>query len=192
MRVSCGALLYACKDGEIGVVLGIEGGNYFPLKGGKFAGETDEQTAIREVFEESCGLVDLKRISLDCTVHSLTKRYHLGLVEVSHDIIEKFAARRATETRPSFAELSGLKFIKLADLENMKLPLVTYKAVSFYKDRLFELEKKINENNMNNKKDLVAYLCHVQNYSNYCTSIANLKYQTLSRLTQLAAIVSLL
>jgi hypothetical protein len=140
MKVSCGGLLYAFdSDGDLGLILGYERCGYFPLKGRKEQGETIEQAAIREIYEESCGIVDIMDINLDCKIDSAKKRYYLGLVPVKYDIIQEFADRRKHETRSAFIEIEELKFYKLSELLTMRLPLITYKAISFYKDILIKI-----------------------------------------------------
>ena len=116
--ISCGALLYAFNmKGEIGVILGKECGMYFPLKGCQEPNETLAETAIREVHEESCGLVKLDTIDLDCMLSTGRKQYHIGLAEVSIDIIDKFKERRLHEQRGSFMEIDELRFFKLDDID---------------------------------------------------------------------------
>jgi ADP-ribose pyrophosphatase YjhB (NUDIX family) len=63
---SCGAVLYTIKGSRLYVVLGKEGDAYFHFKGCCEPGETYEETAIREVYEETMGLVRIKSIALEC------------------------------------------------------------------------------------------------------------------------------
>ena len=102
LPVSCGALLYTCDPhGQLGVVLGVErteSYGYLPFKGRPEANETYEQAAIREVYEETCGLVQVDHIELCHQFQTIHKRYFIGLIKVPYDIIEKFEIKRAMET----------------------------------------------------------------------------------------------
>ena len=194
MKVSCGGILYAYNNaGDVGVILGREGGGYFPLKGRKEPGETMEQTAMREIYEESCGTVKLNDIVLDCKIESTSKKYFLGLVEVNYNIIEEFINKRKNETRPSFIELTELKFYKLSELFATKLPLVTYKAVCFYRSKLSKLQHKkynwrnaIVAKNVNSiTQDSVMNNIYQQTVAKYTALVAPIKIKARLRLSKL-------
>ena len=95
---SCGALFYTYSpSGELGVILGDEGREreeWLPFKGCAEDGETYEQAAIREIREESGGLVDIKTIILEHVFSTRRKHYHIGLIEVPHYIIEMYNKTR--------------------------------------------------------------------------------------------------
>lgn len=122
---SCGAILYR-KDGDkIKIILGSERIDrtgeiiYLPFKGSADHGESFEDAAKREVYEETCGLVLLEKdysISLRFLHSTKKKDNHLGIVEVKEDIVSKFNEKMKTETRAAFTEKRELKEFDLDDL----------------------------------------------------------------------------
>ena len=135
---SCGALLFSFdKYNNIGVILGSEDNNgfWFNFKGCNELGETFEETAIREVKEETCGLVLPSNIKLDHVFSTKTKTYHIGLLEVSYDIIEKFNIYHKTNI--CSCEKKELKFFKLKDIFDNFIHNTTRASIFYYWNHLF-------------------------------------------------------
>jgi ADP-ribose pyrophosphatase YjhB (NUDIX family) len=142
---SCGAIFYAFgPDNTLGIILGDENRSqedgWLPFKGGVQPGETLEETATREIFEETCGLVYIENISLDHKFSTKRKEYHIGLCEVPYDIIEQFNTAIKKEIRTDFLEKRSLRFFKYPDI--LTYPYVhniSKASVLFYKNKLDDL-----------------------------------------------------
>jgi 8-oxo-dGTP pyrophosphatase MutT (NUDIX family) len=136
LPVSCGALLYTCDPhGQLGVILGVErteSYGYLPFKGRPEANETYEQAAIREVYEETCGLVQVDHIDLCHQFQTVHKRYFIGLIKVPYDIIEKFEIKRATETSVSSMEKLKIKFFPLNQMQNREIHPLSRLSIKFW------------------------------------------------------------
>ena len=87
---SCGAILYTFHNSDVYVILGMEKGEWFPFKGTRERGETNMETAIREVYEETCSIINTNYIDLQCNYITKRKHYHIGLVFVEMNKISKF------------------------------------------------------------------------------------------------------
>lgn len=141
-KKSCGAILYAFDpDGKLGIILGDEarnlGDEWLPFKGCSHDGETLEQAAIREIFEETCGLVSLNSITLYHKFSTKRKEYYIGLVEVPYKLIEIFGEVRRTETREDFMEKRKIKFFSFPDvLTDPNIHNISKSSILFYKDAL--------------------------------------------------------
>jgi hypothetical protein len=121
LPLSCGAILYAFNEsGELGVILGDEikdtSVSYLPFKGCMEPGETPEITAIREINEETCGIVQLNAIKLDHKFTTKRKEYHIGLVEVPYEIVSQFNDIVKTESKKQYKEKRSMKFFRMRDL----------------------------------------------------------------------------
>ena len=142
MPVSCGALLYTCDPyGQLGVVLGVERNEsygYLPFKGRPEANETYEQAAIREVYEETCGLVQVDHIELSHHFQTLHKQYFIGLVKVPYDIIKKFEIKRATETCISSMEKLKIKFFPLDQMHNHEIHPLSRLSIKFWREEILK------------------------------------------------------
>lgn len=134
MKHSCGALFYTYNtDRELGIILGEEGYEWLPFKGCPKDDETYEQTAIREIFEETGGLIRLNSIKLKHYFTSKHKHYHIGLVYVPYETIYYFNRRRHLETRPDFTEKKELKFFPLSSIKNnLSIHNLTLASIRFY------------------------------------------------------------
>lgn len=136
LPVSCGALLYTCNPhGQLGVILGVErteSYGYLPFKGRPEANETYEQAAIREVYEETCGLVQVDHIDLCHQFQTTHKKYFIGLIKVPYDIIKKFEIKRATETNASSMEKLKIKFFPLNQMHNREIHPLSRLSIKFW------------------------------------------------------------
>lgn len=145
MKNSCGAILYTFdKEGKIGVILGCEGfEEWLPFKGCNEEGETYEQTAIREIREETCGLVDINSIVLEHVFTTKHKIYRIGLCQVDFDIIEKFALARSAENRKEFREKQEIKFFALETVfAKPSVHSISRASIKFYWDKLMTIAGK--------------------------------------------------
>jgi ADP-ribose pyrophosphatase YjhB (NUDIX family) len=134
---SCGAILYTIYKGSVYIILGKEHGVYFPFKGGCESGETFQEAAIREIKEETCGLVELnKDIKLDCHYSTSRKTYHIGLVYVDYDIVQKFKLIRAKEemdkNRDVFLEKTDIRAFQLDSVFFKQWHTITLTPILYY------------------------------------------------------------
>jgi hypothetical protein len=139
MKNSCGAIFYAYDDnGQLGIILGEEGKEeWLPFKGGAEENESFENAAIREIREETCGLVIVDDIVLEHRFSTKRKDYYIGLCQVPYSIIEEFRKKVVDETRKEFKEKKALKFFLLKDV--LKVPSVhsiSRASIRYYWDRL--------------------------------------------------------
>lgn len=134
MKISCGALFYTYNpDGEIGVVLGQEGYEYFVFKGCQEHQESIEETAIREIKEETCGLVNVSCIMLNHRFSSKRKHYYIGLYYVPYSIIEQFELLRKDESRKECMEKINIRFFHLDEvLQIDNVHKITKYTIKFY------------------------------------------------------------
>ena len=159
MEHSSGALLYSFSpDNEIGVILGLENNHWLPFKGTNNINETYEEAAIREIFEETCGLVKIDVINLDHSFSTKYKHYHIGLVEVPFSIVNDFTKQRQIENRCEFIEKKSIKFFPLNELKNnLYIHSITMSSILFYWNKLITAKKGIGFIK-SNKNERIRYL----------------------------------
>jgi hypothetical protein len=140
---SCGGIPYGWRDGEFGIILGLESGHWLPLKGGRKKGESREETALREIYEESCGLISLRSISLDHRFSSRYKKYAIGLTPVAvEELLADFPTRLMAETRDDFREKQALKFFPLQGLlECPEIHNLSKASIRYFWDELCCLQQ---------------------------------------------------
>lgn len=141
LKISCGGVLFTIVNGKVYIVLGKERGKYYHYKGGVERGETYEEAAIREIYEETGGLVKLDRIVLDCrTVKTKNKHYILGLIEIDPTIVKRFNdKKRAGDYYSygySFNEKQDMRMFPLDTIDELKLPNPTIMPIQYYKKKL--------------------------------------------------------
>ena len=145
MKNSCGAIFYAFdENGQLGVILGDEGLDetelWLPFKGSAHDDEPYELAAIREIEEETCGLVKLHSINLEHNFASKRKNYHIGLCEVSYSIVDQFEKLRKNETRGEYREKKKLKFFPLKTiLFSKEIHSISRASIKYYWHRLQNL-----------------------------------------------------
>lgn len=137
-RQSCGAILYTFDpNGKLGIILGEEKGNWLPFKGRNEGYETWEETARREIFEETGGLLKVDKISLDHVFATSFKIYRIGLLYVDYSIIDAFDEVRKYEVRYAFLEKSKLKFFAINEvLKDPSVHNMSKASIQFYWDKL--------------------------------------------------------
>jgi hypothetical protein len=177
---SCGAILYTIYKNDIYIILGMEKGKWFPFKGTKEKGETNEMTAVREIQEETCDTVHVDSISLDCHYSSKRKHYHIGLIQVSSHVINEFYQNRynlLSECRPydkyyPYLEKTNMQMFLLTDIFNNNFHDITISPIKYYYPYLKLLQKKLK------KEPLSPYLKSIhldrypQDFQKNFTSIA--------------------
>lgn len=146
MRNSCGAIFYTYDPaGQLGIVLGLEQHNWLPFKGCSEEGETVEETAIREVYEETCGLVQLDNISLEHRFASKRKNYFIGLCHVPYDLIRQFSETRKSESRLSYMEKKRIKFFPYSSLLTDKtIHNISRSCIRYFWNKLTKLSRNCN------------------------------------------------
>lgn len=139
---SCGALFYTISPtGVIGVILGDESRKgtpeWLPFKGCVENNETYEETAKREIKEESGGLIVVDNIKLEHIFSTKRKTYHIGLVKVPYCIIEKYNSRRHLETRNEYTEKKELKFFPIDEvLLDYTVHSISRASIKYYWQRI--------------------------------------------------------
>lgn len=141
MKNSCGAIFYTYDpNGTIGIILGLEGVHWFPFKGCAEPGESLEQTAIREIKEETCGLVNLDKIHLEHYFTSKRKHYYIGLCLVDYNIIDMFSNARIDENRKEYREKKRLKFFTLQEaIMDSSVHSITKASIKYFWNKLMYL-----------------------------------------------------
>lgn len=151
---SCGALLFTIHNNEVYIVLGMEKNDWFPFKGTKEPNESLHETAIREVYEETCGIVKLDNIYLDCVYSTKRKYYYIGLVFVNIDVLNKFHKKRNECKKMDinnnpFLEKSSIKLFNINKLHFYNFHNISLIPINYYKNFLFDLQKRINNLSFN-------------------------------------------
>lgn len=144
---SCGAILYTISKKKVYIILGMENGEWFPFKGTREKKENNIQAAIREIHEETCGIVNIEYIDLKCNFSTKRKHYHIGLVYVALNSINQFYKRRKNilENTPfkdndSYLEKTEINLFELDDIKNHKFHEVTRIPVQYYKEFLCKIQ----------------------------------------------------
>lgn len=150
-RHSCGAILYTIYNNKIYIVLGMEKGQWFPFKGTRDKGETNIQAAVREIYEETCGVIQLNTIDLKCHFSTKRKHYHIGLVKIDLDSIKQFYKNKNyllnkkiynTEYN-AYLEKSDIKMFSLKYIFENNFHDVTILPIKYYYKQLKMIEKNI-------------------------------------------------
>jgi ADP-ribose pyrophosphatase YjhB (NUDIX family) len=132
---SCGAILYTIKNNQIFIILGKEYTDWFPFKGICEQGETFEEAAVREINEETCGIINIPiaKIQLNCHFSTQRKQYHIGLVYVDNFFLRDFYnLKKNPKCEKKFLEKTQIKLFALNTLSNFKFHYVTYIPIRFY------------------------------------------------------------
>jgi hypothetical protein len=169
MQNSCGALFYTHDpNGVMGIILGEEGrSEWLPFKGCNNNDETYEAAAIREIKEETCGIVHLDEIVLEHVFSSKRKNYFIGLCYVPYTTIKQFDEKIKTETREEFCEKKRLKFFALSEvMQSSYVHNISKASIGYYWNRLTSLQKNVQPIN----HSLMRYhgVTHDYAYDEYC------------------------
>lgn len=149
MKISCGAILYTYNENkELGIILGLERQGWFPFKGCMKTGETYLQTAIREICEETCGLLkvtDKDFIHDWHTFETKRKEYHISLLYAPYSIIEEFKKKREEEDRAEFVEKDCIRFFPFHDkILTENIHNITKISILYYWNILCKLREENN------------------------------------------------
>ncbi len=173
---SCGAILYTIYKNKVFIILGKEHGDWFPFKGTCEQGETYEQTAAREIEEETCKLVKLSPndINLKCVYSTSRKCYHIGLNFVPYTFVREFYKVREMMSDKNCLEKTDIKMFNIFRLDNHSFHQVTEKPLLYYYPFLKELQKKIN---ITVEKQIPTFLKTKSSYINKKNNENNSKYE---------------
>lgn len=147
---SCGAILYTIHNNKVYIILGKEHGDWFPFKGCSEHGETPEETAVREIEEETINIikVDPDDIELQCTYTTSRKTYHIGLVYVNPNFVRFFNIKRKKiiENKSIHKKFLEKSYVKMFSLESLKLydfHTITNIPINFYLPTLMDIQQKV-------------------------------------------------
>lgn len=142
---SCGAIFYTIKDNKVYIILGKEKGDWFPFKGTCEYDETYEETAVREILEESCGIVNISpdNIILDCHYSTSRKYYHIGLVYVLPTMVNDFYKIRRTHTSEKYLEKTDVKMFNINNILYKKMHHITMTPIIHYFTYLKDVQYKL-------------------------------------------------
>ncbi|MBQ5313286.1 MAG: NUDIX domain-containing protein [Oscillospiraceae bacterium] len=137
---SCGAIVFYLKDNKEQLLLikHSNSGHWSFPKGHVEAGETEVETAIREVFEETGVKADIDIRFREVVTYSPKK-------DVIKDVIYFFATTECDKTQKQESEVSEVMWVDIGDA----LKCVSYrndkelvtKAIRFYKQHKKEIIK---------------------------------------------------
>ena len=150
---SCGAILYMIHEGQVCIVLGMEKGDWFPFKGTRERGETNIQTAIREINEETCGVVNVKYIELNCNFTTKRKHYHIGLIKITSEEFDAFYTNKDIMLKKintqdynfTYMEKTDIKKFPINDISNIKFHEISTIPIKFYYKYLIKLQYAIDK-----------------------------------------------
>jgi hypothetical protein len=121
----------------------MEKGEWFPFKGTREKGETNNDAAIREIYEETCTLVEITNIDLDCNYSTKRKHYHIGLIQVEPSIMSEFYDKRSFLEEKEFLEKTSIRAFALANIEKNFFHSVTKIPIQHYYNKLKDIQKSI-------------------------------------------------
>jgi ADP-ribose pyrophosphatase YjhB (NUDIX family) len=140
---SCGAILYTIYNNRIYIILGMEKGLWFPFKGTREKGETNDEAAIREIYEETCTIVHITNINLDCHYSTKRKHYHIGLIRVDPNIMNEFYKKRKKIGEKEFLEKTSIRAFDLDEINKKLFHSVTKIPIQYYYNTLKAIQRNI-------------------------------------------------
>ena len=122
--------------------------NWFPFKGTVESGESYNEAAIREIHEETMGIVKCDSIELTCNFATKYKHYHIGLVEVKNTFVDEFFEKQDTMVhmrydKPEIFEKSHVCMFSITELETTPWHNITFKIIRFFLPELKLLESSL-------------------------------------------------
>ncbi len=144
MKVSCGAILYTFNPkGEFGLLLGLEKNNWLPFKGCNEENETYEQTAIREIYEETAGILKLENIELKHQFQTRKKEYRIGISYGRYSLIEEFSSKIKDNLGDKFKEKEKIKFFKFSGIkDDTSIHHLTMNSILYFWEELNNIMSK--------------------------------------------------
>jgi len=105
---SCGAIVYRKHHGNIELLLikNINGGHWSFPKGHVEEGETEQETAVREIQEETGIAVELDESFRECITYSPKK-------EVMKDVVYFLAKATTYDYTAQIEEISRIKWVEI-------------------------------------------------------------------------------
>ena len=165
---SCGAILYTIYNNKIYVVLGMEKGQWFPFKGTKDNGETYEEAAIREINEETCDVIKIDKIKLDCNYSTKRKHYHIGITKINIDEINQFYINRNNILKHNYKyHLKNYAYLEKTDLKMFPLDTIfqyDFHDITLYPIKYYYQYLKNKQQKLNIDKSLSPCVLSFQNY----------------------------
>lgn len=142
---SCGAILYTIHNNKVYIILGREYGGLYPFKGVQEKNETYEDTAAREIYEETCQLVAPKphELNLLCVFSTMRKKYHIGLLYVPYSFTKLFGVVRTRHKEKKYLEKTGIVMFELRNIMFQKLHNISIIPILFYYEELCSVQKNI-------------------------------------------------
>jgi ADP-ribose pyrophosphatase YjhB (NUDIX family) len=163
---SCGAILYTISNNNVYVVLGMEKGQWFPFKGTREKGETNNQAAIREIKEETCNAVHIKHIELKCNYSTKRKHYHIGLTRITSEEFNLFYHNKhimlheynpkgtPLEYNWAYVEKEDIKMFPLDNIMSNNFHEITKIPIKYYYHYLSKLQRDVRRKLRRNKPNL--------------------------------------
>jgi ADP-ribose pyrophosphatase YjhB (NUDIX family) len=169
MLHSCGAILYTIIRNKVYIILGKEFGDWFPFKGVCNKHETYEQAAIREIKEETCKTAIIKNIKLDCNYSTIRKYYHIGLVYVENNFVEKFNKNKKKiyskfSKNKKYLEKTEVRMFSLNEVLSKRFHNITLFPIHFYFKFLIRTE--VQTILINNRLQYLLYCIEQENNKN--------------------------
>jgi 8-oxo-dGTP pyrophosphatase MutT (NUDIX family) len=121
----------------------MEKGEWFPFKGTREKGETNNEAAIREIYEETCTVVNVSHIDLACNYTTKRKHYHIGLIQVNPNIIKEFYKIRYRIEEKKFLEKTSLRAFALDDININFFHCITKIPIKYYYNNLKSIQRNI-------------------------------------------------
>jgi len=145
---SCGAILYIIENSTVYIILGMEKGQWFPFKGIREKGETNDEAAIREINEETCGSVSINYIDLKCNYTTKRKHYHIGLVRIYKNQFMNFYRNRdymlnRYDNRINFLEKNKIKMFEIENILSNDFHEITITPIMYYLPFLKRLQNNL-------------------------------------------------
>ncbi len=146
---SCGAILYIIENSTVYIILGMEKNQWFPFKGIRERGETNDEAAIREINEETCGAVIVNHIELKCNYTTKRKHYHIGLVRIYKNQFINFYRNRdymlnTYDNRTNFLEKNKIKMFEVETIMLNDFHEITITPIMHYLPFLNRLQNNLN------------------------------------------------
>ena len=103
-----------------------------------------------EIYEETCGVIKLNSIDLKCKYSTKRKHYHIGLIEIQPDDINKFYKNRelimtdfSCDNYHSYLEKSDIKMFSLDSIFKNNFHSITVKPIKYYHSYLKSLQNTL-------------------------------------------------
>ena len=146
---SCGAILYTIINKKVYIILGLEKDIWLPFKGVREDGETNVDAAIREIYEETFGVVNVKNISLNCNFSNKKKHYHIGSYYINYNYIDmlyknmRYLMSKNTNRYSRFLEKKDIGLFMLDNIALNKFHIITKISIDYYQNYLEKIQNSL-------------------------------------------------